>query len=302
MVGVVRTLPDAEPEPSMKSAPSQTWTFFEGAWREGNPPIMGPRTHGAWMGSGVFDGARRFEGVFPDLRLHCERVNRSAEAMQLQPLVSVDQWVELALEGARRFAPDVALYIRPMYWPESGFGGGVMGDPASTNWCLSLYEAPMPAPTGATITLSPFRRPPRECAVNDAKAGAHYPNGARALHEAGGRGFSNAVMLDPDGAVAELANANIFMVKDGVVLTPAPTGVFLDGITRQRTIGLLRADGVEVVETSLRYEQFLDADEIFSTGNFQKVAPVRRIETRDLELGPVYTQARALYWDFAHGR
>jgi branched-chain amino acid aminotransferase len=78
--------------------------------------------------------------------------------------------------------------------------------------------------------------------------------------------------------------------------------VFLNGVTRQRVIGLLRADGVEVRESVLRYEDFLDADEIFSTGNFLKVNPVRRIEARELHIGPLYARARRLYWDFAHGR
>ena len=281
---------------------SQTWTFFEGEWREGNTPIMGPRTHAAWMASGVFDGARRFEGAFPDLDLHCARVNRSAEALYLKPLVEVDRWLDLTFEGARRFAPDAALYIRPMYWAESGHGGGVMGDPDSTAWCLCLYEAPMPPATGASVTLSPFRRPSRDSAPVEAKTGALYPNGARALHEAKARGFTNALVRDLDGAVAELANANVFLVKDGTVFTPVPNGVFLDGITRRRTIALMRADGLEVVETTLRYEDFLAADEVFSTGNFQKVAPVRQMEDRVLALGPVYARARALYWDFAHSR
>ncbi|MBV9512313.1 MAG: branched-chain amino acid aminotransferase, partial [Caulobacteraceae bacterium] len=218
----------------------------------------------------------------------------------LKPLVPVDQWRELTREGARRFDPDVALYVRPMYWAESGFGGGVMSDPESTRWCLCLYEAPMPEATGASITLSPFRRPTRECAPVEAKTGALYPNGARALHEAAARGFTNALLRDMLGDVAELANANVFMVKDGAVFTPAPNGTFLDGVTRQRAIALLRGDGFEVIETRLAYEDFLTADEIFSTGNFQKVAPVRRIEDRDIALGPVYARARRLYWDFAH--
>ena len=279
---------------------SQTWTFFEGGWREGNIAIMGPRTHAAWMASTVFDGARRFEGRMPDLDLHCVRVNRSAERMSLAPVVGADQWIELARDGARRFAPDSALYIRPMYWAEGGFGGGVMSDPDSTAWCLCLYEAPMPAPTGAAITLSPFRRPTLQVAPVDAKAGCLYPNGARALREAFERGFGNCLMLDGGGAVAELANANVFLAADGVVRTPRPTGDFLDGITRRRVIDLLRRDGVEVVEATLRYEDFLAADEIFSTGNFQKVAPVVRIEDRALEIGPLFRRARALYWAFAH--
>ena len=158
----------------------------------------------------------------------------------------------------------------------------------------------MPDQNGAAITLSPFRRPTRETAPVAAKTGSLYPNGSRALREAQARGFSNALVRDSLGNIAELANANVFMVKDGVVRTPAANGTFLNGVTRQRTIGLLRGDGVEVDEAVLTYEDFLAADEIFSSGNFQKVAPVRRIDARDLDIGPMYRRARALYWDFAH--
>lgn len=281
---------------------SQTWTFFEGAWHEGNDPILGPRAHGAWLGSMVFDGARAFEGVTPDLELHLARVNDSARAMLLEPLLSVEEWRELVADGLRRFPRDAQLYIRPMYWAEEGLGGGVRFEPASTNWCLTIYEAPMPAPKGGAVTLSPFRRPSAETAPVGAKASCHYANGARALIEASKRGFDNCLMRDMLGNVAEFANSNAFLVKDGVVFTPAPNGTFLNGVTRQRVIGLLRADRVEVIEATLRYEDFLAADEIFSTGNFQKVAPMSRIDTRELQPGPLYKRARALYWDFAHSR
>ena len=164
---------------------TQTWTFLDGEWREGNVPIMGVRTHAAWLGTSVFDGARHFEGVTPDLDLHCARVNRSALAMGLKPVVSVEQWMELTREGVKRFAPEAALYIRPMYWAEAPGARTVDADPESTRWCLSVYEAPMPdAQHGSSITLSPFRRPTIECAVTDAKAGCLYPNNSRALVEA----------------------------------------------------------------------------------------------------------------------
>jgi branched-chain amino acid aminotransferase len=107
-------------------------------------------------------------------------------------------------------------------------------------------------------------------------------------------------MLDMLGNVAEFANSNAFMVKDGIVFTPAPNGTFLDGITRQRVIGLLNGAGVRVVETTLTYDDFKAADEIFLTGNFQKVAPVTRIDERPLPPGPIYRKARTLYWEFAH--
>jgi branched-chain amino acid aminotransferase len=279
---------------------SQTWTFFEGAWHEGNVPIMGPRTHAAWLGSTVFDGARAFEGVAPDLDRHCARVNQSALNFRLKPVVDAETWLGLAREGIARFAPNAELYIRPMYWAQHGAGGGVLFDPETTNWCLSLYEAPMPATTGNAITLSPFRRPTMECAPVDAKAACLYPNNSRALNEAAARGFNNCLMLDLLGNVAEFGNANVFMARDGVVYTPVPNGTFLNGITRQRVIDLLRGDGATVVEKTLRYEDFLSADEIFSSGNFAKVAPVIRIDGRSLQPGPFYKKARKLYWEFAH--
>jgi branched-chain amino acid aminotransferase len=107
-------------------------------------------------------------------------------------------------------------------------------------------------------------------------------------------------MLDMLGNVAELANANVMVVKDGVVQTPAPNGTFLNGITRQRVIGLLRQSGIAVLETTLTWDAIKSADEVFSVGNFAKVAPAIRIEERDLVPGPIYKKARALYWEFAH--
>jgi branched-chain amino acid aminotransferase len=288
-------------QPTQRTSVSKTWTFFDGDWHEGNLPIMGVRTHAAWLGSMVFDGARAFEGATPDLELHCARVNASAVNFLLKPLVPVDEWVGLVRDGMKRFAPKAALYIRPMYWAESGAAGGVRHDPDSTRWCLCLYEAPLPEPTGSAITLSPFRRPTAECAPVDAKAGCLYPNNARALIEARSRGFDNCLMRDMLGNVAELGTANVFMAKDGVVYTPAPNGTFLNGITRQRIITLLRADGVSVVEALMSYADFQAADEIFSSGNYAKVTPVTRIDDRHLQPGPFYLKSRALYWAFAHG-
>jgi branched-chain amino acid aminotransferase len=278
-----------------------TWTFFEDDWHAGDVRIMGPRTHACWLGSMVFDGARAFEGVMPDLDRHCARVNHSAATFFLKPMVSTETWMALAREGVQRFRPDAELYIRPMYWAESGPPGGIRHDPESTRWCLCVYEAPLPKPLGAAITLSPFRRPTLESAPVDAKAGCLYPNNARAVIEAQSRGFDNCLMRDALGNVAELATANVFMAKDGAVFTPAPNGTFLNGITRQRVIKLLADGGIAVIEKTLGYADFQTADEIFSSGNFSKLSPITRIDDRTLAPGPFYRQARRLYWDFAHG-
>jgi branched-chain amino acid aminotransferase len=278
---------------------SQTLTFFEDDWHEGNVPIMGPRTHAAWLCTSVFDGARAFEGTAPDLERHCARVNESAKSMCLKPLVAVPTWRGLVREGLKRFDRNAELYIRPMYWAEEGAPGGVRPDPESTRWCLCIYVAPFPNPASTAITLSRFRRPTSETAPVEAKAGCLYPNNARALIEARARGFDNCVLCDMLGNVAELGTANLFMVKDGAVFTPAINGTFLAGITRARVIALLREAGAAVVETTLTYADFQSADEIFSTGNYSKVAPITRIDDRNLQPGPFYRRARALYWEFA---
>jgi branched-chain amino acid aminotransferase len=88
--------------------------------------------------------------------------------------------------------------------------------------------------------------------------------------------------------------------EGGVVYTPAPNGTFLKGITRQRVVGLLRTAGVTVIETTLRYADFLGADELFASANY-KLTPVIRIDDRSLQPGPIYRKARELNWAFAHG-
>jgi branched-chain amino acid aminotransferase len=286
----------------MLSDHSKTLTFYQNAWHGGNHPIMGVRTHAAWLCSVVFDGARAFEGVMPDLDLHFARVNNSARTLFLNPIVSVENWITIAKEGVSRFDKFAALYIRPMYWAERGGPWIQEPDPDSTQWCLAIFEAPMRTPTGFSITLSPVRRPTLECMPVDAKAGCLYPNNARALFEARFRGFDNAVMCDMLGNVAELATSNLFFAKNNVVYTPAANGCFLAGITRQRVIDLLRKNSVAVVEKSVHYPELEGADEIFATGNYSKVVPVTRIEARTLPFGPFYTLARRLYWEYAHSQ
>ena len=277
---------------------SETHTFLDGKWLEGNTPFIGVRTHAFWLGSSVFDGARAFEGVAPDLDKHLARVNRSAKTMWLNPTKTVAEMTEIAWTGIKKFKPGAELYIRPMYWAEEGGVGSVPPNPDSTRFCLSVYEAPLTKPTGVSITRGRFHKPLAMTMPVDAKAGCLYPNNARALLEARARGFDNCLLPDMLGNVAELATANVFMAKDGVVSTPAANGSFLNGVTRQRVIALLG----DVREATLRFEDFDAADEIFVVGNFGKVTPVTRIEARELQPGPVFRKARQAYWDFAHSK
>lgn len=271
-------------------------TWYEGRWSDGNVPVMGSADHGTWLGTLVFDGARRFDGLIPDLAAHCARVNRSAEALGMRPSHARDDIVALVHDGLQRFPVDESVYIRPMYWSRD-FGPGVIGaDPDSTAFCLCLETVAMPDDgAAATLCRTRFNRPTLDVATVDAKAACLYPNNARMVREAIGRGFSNALVADALGNVAESATSNVFFVRDGEVFTPVPNGSFLNGITRQRAIALLRSDGVTVHECTLGFDDALAADEVFLTGNMAKITPVTRFEDTEYAIGPVTLRLRDAY-------
>lgn len=275
-------------------------TFFEGKWHEGNIPVMRAADHGSWLGSTVFDGARYFDGLAPDLALHCARVNRSAEAMLMTPTHAAQDIEGIVRDGLKSYRADQALYIRPMYWgiEDDGYGLGPHRD--YTGFAVCLEEIPMSAPENSvTLTTTSFRRPVLADNVCNAKAGCLYPNNYRMIAEARKKGFSNALVADAMGNVAESATANVFIVKDGVAFTPIANGTFLAGITRARHIANLRADGVEVVEKVITFDEVHAADEVFLTGNFNKVTRVTRFDETLYKTHAMATRARALYWDWA---
>ena len=276
------------------------WTYYKDDWHEGDVRILGADSHATWLGSLVFDGARLFEGVSPDLDRHCARVNASALALNLKPTLKGPEIEALVFEGLKKFAPGTDIYIRPMYWAEHGAIGILPPDPESTEFALCLEEMPMAPPTGFTITTTHFRRPTMDVMPVNAKAACLYANNARMVLEAQSRGFQNALTTDANGNVAELATSNVFMARGGEVFTPVPNGTFLNGITRQRVITLLRDAGVSVHETTLTVDDFREADEIFSSGNISKVVPVIGFDDKKLEFGPIARKARQLYLDWAH--
>lgn len=275
-------------------------TYFQGTWHDGDAPIMRAADHGAWLGSSVFDGARFFEGLTPDLEPHCARVNRSAEALMLTPTVTTEQMVEIVHEGLALFPENTPVYIRPMYWGIHGDATAIVPSVEETGFAVCLEEIPM-APATATVTLTRtrFRRPVLEDAVVNAKAGCLYPNNARMLTEARSKGFNNALVADAMGNVAETATANIFIVRDGEVFTPVANGTFLAGITRARHISNMTLDGMKVHETVLTFDDFAQADEVFMSGNMSKVTPVTAFDDTHYQVGPVTRRVREMYWDWA---
>jgi branched-chain amino acid aminotransferase len=275
-------------------------TYFNGTWHQGDVPIMRAADHGSWLGTTVFDGARQFDGLAPDLEAHCARVVRSASALMINPTQSGSEIAGIVREGLALYPKGAPVYIRPMFWAIDGDATAIVPSSETTGFAVCLEEIPM-ATADATTTLGQtrFRRPVLESSVVNAKAGCLYPNNARMLAEVRANGYKNALVADALGNVAESATANVFMVRDGEVFTPIANGTFLSGITRARHIANLTADGLRVHECVLGFDDFRAADEVFLSGNMSKVTPVSEFDGTHYQVGPVTRRARELYWDWA---
>ncbi|MFD2740329.1 branched-chain amino acid aminotransferase [Sulfitobacter aestuarii] len=279
-------------------------TYFNGRWHDGDVSVINAADHGAWLGTTVFDGARLFDGLTPDLEAHCARINRSAKALMITPTVQTTDMIEMVREGLESYPREAAVYIRPMYWALEGDELGIVPRENATGFAISLEQIPMAPPEAATtLTRTRFRRPVLEDNVVNAKAGCLYPNNARMMVEARAKGFGNALVADAMGNVAESASANVFMVRDGEVFTPIPNGTFLAGITRARHMRNMRDAGIAVHETVLGFEDFHAADEVFLSGNMMKVTPVSAFDETQYEItangNPITRRVREMYWDWA---
>ena len=273
-----------------------SFTWKDGTWFKGNEPMLGPMSHAWWMASSVLDGAGSIARLLPDLDRHCARIIESGKAFGMTAPLTADEIIALAWEGIEKFPEDAELYIRPMMYFEDGF---VAPDLKSTQFILTVFEAPMPAWGGIKTMISSYRRPSPEAAPTNAKASCLYPNVARAMMEARQKGFGTAVVLDAMGNVAEFATNNLFIVRDGTVQTPAANGAFLSGLTRRRVMELLTDDGYDVAEITLTLADLAAADEAFLTENYSKVQPVIKVADTHYQIGPVATLARELYFEIA---
>lgn len=201
------------------------WTYYKGEWREGDVRILGAASQATWLGSLVFDGARLFEGVTPDLDRHSARANDSARALGLEPTLSANDIEALAREGLKKFTPGTDVYIRPMYWAEEGDASAVAPLASSADFALCLEAILWSSPRvhhhnniiPSTISGSH---------ASQRQGGLPLSNNARMLREAKAKGFNNALVTDVVGNVAETATSNVFMVRGGEVFTPVPNGTF----------------------------------------------------------------------------
>lgn len=266
-------------------------------WREARLHVL---SHGLHYASSVFEGERIYGGRVFRLREHTRRLLRSAGLLGFALPFDAGELEAATCETVAASGLGDG-YVRPIAWlgPEDmGIGApGARAHVAIAVWSWpNLFGPGRSSKRGITLQVAPWRRPPSVCAPVQAKAAGLYTICTMSRRRAEQGGYDDALMLDHRGNVAEATGANLFLVRDGVLVTPPPE-TFLDGITRRTVIGLAGALGIPTVERPVAPLDLDDAEEVFLTGTAYEVQPVAAIEQRRYAVGPVTRRLEAAYAD-----
>ncbi len=255
-------------------------------WRSARFHIL---THAMHYGSSVFEGERAYNGIIFASRQHTERLLKSAQALDIDIKYSAEE-IEAAKRAVLEINSLMDAYVRPVAWRGDGQDMGVA---SSRNPCrLAIatwpwgryYAAGAEQSKGIQLDVSEWKRPSPETIPCHAKAAGLYMICTLAKHRAQRNGCSDALMLDFRGYVAEATGANIFFVRDGEVHTPLPD-CFLNGITRQTVLKLLKSRGIKVHERHIMPSELEGFEQCWLTGTAAEVEPVGKIGDYSFEVG-----------------
>ena len=263
--------------------------WFDGAlipWRDAKVHLL---THALHYASSVFEGERAYGGEIFKLTEHSERLVESARILDFEIPYSVAE-IDQACRDVVAANKLSDCYVRPVAWR----GSEQMGVSAQLSkihfavaaWDWGSYFPMEQRLKGIRITNAVYRRPDPACAPSRAKAAGLYMICTIEKHRAERAGYSDALMLDWRGRVAECTGANIFFIKDGVVHTPE-ADCFLNGITRRTVIDLAKARGITVVERVIMPEELGSFSECFITGTAAEVTPVSEIGEHKYKPGSI---------------
>ncbi len=263
-------------------------------WRDANVHVL---THAMHYASSVFEGERAYNGKIFKSRQHSERLMRSAQMIDFEVPYSVDE-LEAAKAEVLKASGLQDAYVRVVAWRGAGEDMGVASarNPvrvaiAAWEWGAYYGDAKM---TGAKLDISKWKRPSPETIPSHAKAAGLYMICTMSKHAAEAKGCSDAMMYDYRGYVAEATGANIFFVKDGEVHTPDPD-CFLNGITRQTVIGMLKDRGITVHERHIMPEELDGFEQCWLTGTAAEVTPVGQIGEHTFEVGALTREIAESY-------
>lgn len=277
-------------------------------WRNATTHVL---THTLHYGMGVFEGVRAYNtpqgtAIFR-LQAHTDRLFDSAHIMGMKIPFSKDEINEATRAAVRENSLESA-YIRPMVF----YGSEAMGLRASglktqvivAAWSWGAYMGDEALQVGIKVRTSSFTRHHVNISMTRAKANGNYINSMLALQEAISGGADEALLLDPEGYVAEGSGENIFLVKNGVIYTPEVTSC-LNGITRNTILTLAAEHGLEVVEKRITRDEVYIADEAFFTGTAAEVTPIREVDGRQIGVGrrgPITEKLQTAYFDLVTGK
>ncbi len=256
------------------------------AWRDAKVHIL---THAMHYGSSVFEGERCYNGTIFKSREHSARLIKSGEYMDMPIPYSVDE-IEAAKDAALQANGLNDAYVRVVAWRGSGTDMGVSAAANPVHMAVAVWEWGNyygdAKYKGARLDISKWKRPSPQTIPSHAKAAGLYMICTMSKHAAEAKGCSDALMYDYRGYVAEATGANIFFVRDGVVHTPTPD-VFLNGITRQTVIGMLKDKGIEVIERHIMPEELPDFEQCWLTGTAAEITPVGQIGEHNFTVGDI---------------
>jgi branched-chain amino acid aminotransferase len=308
---------DATPAPTPHHAPTSASLddlicYFEGAWvpmREAKVSIM---THAFMYGTATFEGIRAYwnaeQGRLYGLKLreHVERLRQSCRILMMTDVPPVDELTGLIVETIRRNAFREDAYIRPSFYKSTRAIGVRLHDLENELYIITLpFGNYIDTDAGVRIMTSSWRRNADEAIPARGKIVGGYVNMAFQKTEAELNGFDEALVLTGDGHVNEASAANLFVVRDGVALTPPVSDDLLEGVTRKALMELLANEGIPTAERSIDRSELYVADEVFVCGTGVQVSPVVEVDHRPVgsgQVGPIGRLVRDRYFEAVRGQ
>ncbi len=304
---------ESRPQAAQVETTTELWAFFRGEFvplRDANINVM---THGFNYGTAVFEGIRAYwnadeEQLFGlELVPHYERIRASARLLMMEVRQSPEELAEITVELLRRDGLREDVYLRPIVYKSSETIGVRLHNLDAD---IVIFGVPfgqyIDTEGGIRAQVSTWRRTDDNAIPARGKITGAYVNGALAKSEAQLNGYDEAIILTADGHVSEGSAENLFIVKDGTLVTPAATDNILEGITRRRLIAMARDDlGLEVIERSIDRTELYAADEVFLCGTGAQISPVIEIDRRAIGAGrpgPITREMSRTYFDAVRGR
>jgi branched-chain amino acid aminotransferase len=302
-----------EEDANVTSTGSQQYAFFQGSIVPYEEAKVGVLTHGLNYGTGVFEGIRAYwnpdqEDLFLFLvREHYVRFLKNTRMVFIDVPYSLDELVDYTVRLCRMQGLREDVYIRPLAYKSSEhIGVSMEGVADDTAIVVTPFGNYVDMDRGLSVCVSSWKRSDDNAIPGRAKITGNYVNSALAKNEAILNGFDEAIVLNQLGYVSEASAANIFLVRDGVLVTPSVADGILEGYTRDAIMKLAQSElGVSTIERSIGRSELYYADEMFLCGTGVQVAPVTSVDRRRVgtgEVGPISSALQEIYFDVVRAR